>query len=66
MKCHCETDIITCLCLSQVRQEHLYRAIQTCHMAKGYSVETSCQLLHVSRSASRIKRVNKLGDSDGI
>lgn len=38
-------------CLSEIRQRHLYRAIQECHKERGCSIEAACELLHVTRSA---------------
>ena len=38
-------------CLGQVRQGHIYRAIQENHIAYGKSIDEACRLLRVSRSA---------------
>ncbi len=34
-----------------MRQAHLYRAVQECHKEKGYPIEESCRMLHISRAA---------------
>ena len=34
-----------------MRQSHVYASIRECHNENGYSAESECELLHVSRSA---------------
>ena len=36
---------------SEVRQQRIYTAIKACHEEYGFPIETTCELLHVSRSA---------------